>query len=79
VIERAKSKHAAPGLDAIAEEGATPSLRVEPPVVVVVNEVADGIAAKKKLVSQLPYMVRECVWGGVGGGVGWGGGRVCVG
>lgn len=56
VIERAKSK--ASGLEAIAEEGgALP--RVEPPVVAVINDVADGIAAKKKLVSQLPYMNRN--------------------
>jgi hypothetical protein len=57
VIERTKAR----GLDTVPEEGsggpgALP--KVEPPVVAVLDTVAEGLAAKKKLVSQLPYMVR---------------------
>jgi hypothetical protein len=58
VIERAKSKQA--GLDTIDETPEPRTLpRVEPPVIAVTNEVGEGIAAKKKLVSQIPYMNRN--------------------
>ena len=55
VIERAKSKQS--DLEPVAEERVLP--RVEPPVIAVTNEVGEGIAAKKKLVSQLAYLNRN--------------------
>jgi hypothetical protein len=57
VIERAKKRSAETNEGG---EGGAPSLpKVEPPVIVVLNEFGEGLADKKKLVSQIPYMNRN--------------------